>query len=199
MCLIIKNKAFAQFMSCFLFYFAIRLAVKGEKEMDQQKTGAFLKKLRKDKNLTQEQLAEQFNTSRRTVSRWETGSNLPDIDILMELADFYEVDLREMLDGERRSEHMNNEVKETVLKAAEYDNEKKTRNAKMMVLFFEVGIVGMIINQILYHIDMEGTFWTGLAKGVSAGVPTAAMILGLSYLFSYINDLRKEKDRILTK
>lgn len=44
--------------------------------MNQIKIGGFLKELRKEKGLTQEQLAEQFNVSRRSVSRWETGSNL---------------------------------------------------------------------------------------------------------------------------
>ena len=44
--------------------------------MDQQKTGCFLKELRKAKNLTQEQLAERLNISGRTVSRWETGGSL---------------------------------------------------------------------------------------------------------------------------
>ena len=47
--------------------------------MDQIKIGSFMKELRKEKGLTQEQLAEQFDVSRRTVSRWETGSNLPNI------------------------------------------------------------------------------------------------------------------------
>lgn len=46
--------------------------------MDQIKIGSFLKKLRKEKNLTQESLAEKLNVSARTVSRWETGSNMPD-------------------------------------------------------------------------------------------------------------------------
>lgn len=41
--------------------------------MDQNKVGNFIRELRKEKNLTQEQLAEQFNVARRTVSRWETG------------------------------------------------------------------------------------------------------------------------------
>lgn len=41
--------------------------------MDQIKIGAFIKELRKEKGFTQEQLSEQFNVSRRTVSRWETG------------------------------------------------------------------------------------------------------------------------------
>ena len=71
--------------------------------MNQQKMGAFLKRLRNEKNLTQEQFAEKFNTTRRSVSRWETGYNLPDIDILIEMSDFYGIDLREILDGERKN------------------------------------------------------------------------------------------------
>ena len=50
--------------------------------MDQIKIGIFLKELRKEKKLTQEQLAEKLNVSGRTVSRWETGSNMPDIGML---------------------------------------------------------------------------------------------------------------------
>ena len=48
--------------------------------MDQVKIGDFMKELRKEKGLTQEQTAERFMVNRRTVSRWETGSNLPDLD-----------------------------------------------------------------------------------------------------------------------
>ena len=53
--------------------------------MDQKKTGYFLKQLRNEKKLTQEQLAEKFQITSRTVSRWETGSNMPDISMLLEL------------------------------------------------------------------------------------------------------------------
>ncbi|MBQ1247345.1 MAG: helix-turn-helix transcriptional regulator, partial [Clostridiales bacterium] len=74
--------------------------------MDQQKIGEFLKTLRKDNNLTQEELADKMNVSRRTVSRWETGSNLPDLSILVELADLYDVDMREIFNGERKNETM---------------------------------------------------------------------------------------------
>ena len=55
--------------------------------MDQVKIGRFIKELRKEKGLTQEQQAEQSQVSRRTISRWETGSNLPDLDLLIEMAD----------------------------------------------------------------------------------------------------------------
>ena len=44
--------------------------------MDTKKIGAFLKQCRKENNLTQEQLAEKFGVSARTVSGWETGSNM---------------------------------------------------------------------------------------------------------------------------
>ena len=88
--------------------------------MDLVKIGRLLQELRKEKGLTQEQLAERMGVARRTVSRWETGSNMPDLDILMELADLYTVDLREILSGERKSERMDREMKETVLQVADY-------------------------------------------------------------------------------
>ena len=81
--------------------------------MNQEKIGKFLKELRKQKGLTQEQIAEKFNVSNRTISRWENGNNMPDLDILIEISDYYEVDLREILNGERKSENMDKEMKET--------------------------------------------------------------------------------------
>ena len=68
--------------------------------MDQQKIGQFLRECRKEKGITQEQLAEMLGVTNRSVSRWENGSNLPDLDILIEMADYYDVELRELLDGE---------------------------------------------------------------------------------------------------
>ena len=77
--------------------------------MNQQQIGSFLKELRKEKGLTQEQLAEQFGVAGRTVSRWETGSNMPDLSLLIELADFYQVGIREIFDGERNEKNMTSE------------------------------------------------------------------------------------------
>lgn len=101
--------------------------------MEQKKIGAFLKTLRNEKHITQEQLAEMFYVSSRTVSRWETGSNMPDLSILVELADFYDVDIREILDGERKSEIMNQETKETLMKVAEYTDAEKKKLQKRMI------------------------------------------------------------------
>ena len=70
--------------------------------MNQVKIGKFMKELRKQKNLTPEQLAERFDVDRRTISRWETGYNLPDLSLLLELADYFQVDVRELLEGEKK-------------------------------------------------------------------------------------------------
>lgn len=93
--------------------------------MDQKKIGRFLKELRKEKVITQEQLAEKIKVSGRTVSRWETGSNMPDISLLAELAELYDVSIPEIIDGERKSENMNVEMKDTLMKAAQYATEDK--------------------------------------------------------------------------
>lgn len=103
--------------------------------MNQQKTGELLKRLRKEKGLTQEQLAERFYVSSRTVSRWETGSNLPDVATLIDLADFYGVDIREIIDGERKSEHMDKETKDTLKKVAEYATKKEKEKQNKAVHF----------------------------------------------------------------
>ena len=113
--------------------------------MNQQKTGEFLKELRKEKGLTQEQLGEKFFVSSRTVSRWETGSNLPDLQTLIELAEFYDIDIREIIDGERKSENMDKEMKETLVKVSEYsDSEKKTK-AKKVNFLFALGLILILI------------------------------------------------------
>ena len=100
--------------------------------MNQQKMGEFLKLLRKENGLTQEELAEKFYTSSRTVSRWETGKTIPDLNTLIELADFYDVDIREIIDGERKENNMDKETKETLQKVAEYAEEENKRLNKRL-------------------------------------------------------------------
>ena len=98
--------------------------------MNPKEIGAFLKQLRSEKGVTQEQLAEILGVSGRTVSRWETGRNLPDLSILVQISEYYQVDIKEILNGERRSGNMDNELKETLLKAADYSELEKQRAAR---------------------------------------------------------------------
>lgn len=124
--------------------------------MDQIKLGAFLKTLRKEKNLTQEQFAEQLGVSGRTVSRWETGTNMPDISLLVEIAEFYNISVTELIDGERKSGEMNEEVKNAADKMADYAGTEKAtiiRNIRNHSLF---GLCGIIVLFILEMTVSEG-------------------------------------------
>lgn len=112
--------------------------------MDQQKIGLLLKTLRKEKNLTQEVLAETLNVSSRTVSRWETGSNMPDISLLVELSEFYQISIPEIIDGERKSGKMNQEAKDTALKMAEY-SKNKLNMEKMKIINTLLMLFGIFI------------------------------------------------------
>ena len=69
--------------------------------MNQEKIGKFIAKCRKDKNITQEQLAEMLGVSNKSISRWETGKNMPDYSILKELCNALDIDVNEFLSGEK--------------------------------------------------------------------------------------------------
>ena len=127
--------------------------------MDQQKTGRFLRCLRKEKGLTQEQLAEQFYVSSRTVSRWETGSNLPDVGMLIELADFYHVDIREIIDGERKSEIMDNETRDTLEKVAAYATEGEKRAQSKVVIAALVVSIALFVCTVLFGDETAGLLY----------------------------------------
>ena len=167
--------------------------------MDQIKIGNFIRDLRKEKNLTQEELAEHFNVARRTVSRWETGSNMPDLSILVEMTDFFDVDLRELFDGERKSEKMNKELEDTVIKTAEYSNAEKTKIAKTTLIFFIAGIIALIANQVLVFLELKKTFWVGFAEGATAGLAFLAMAMGILYITGMLSKIHETKKRLLFK
>ena len=153
--------------------------------MNQQKTGEFLKRLRKEKGLTQEQLAEKFYVSSRTVSRWETGSNMPDLSILIELADFYDVDIREIIDGERKGENMDQETKDTLKKVAEYAAEKENKN-QSKVVYIALGVcIFLIVCTVLFSTGpglLCGIIPENVCLHIIAVVYGLALFLLIAYL-----------------
>lgn len=122
--------------------------------MDMIKIGSFLKELRKERGLTQEQLAEAFGVAGRTVSRWETAINMPDLSILIQLAEFYEVDVSEILDGERRDSKMDKEIKETLTKVADYNEEKNNKFAAVcrsaMLITLVLCAVAIVVQLVVF-------------------------------------------------
>ena len=92
-------------------------------------------------------MADILFVSNKSISRWEKGKGLPDIDILIELARFYGVSLEELLDGQRNE--MTDNVESTVLKVAELENEEKKKMKKITKILVLFSMVLMIISYIL--------------------------------------------------
>lgn len=168
--------------------------------MDQKKIGRFLKELRKEKEMTQEQLAEQFNVSSRTVSRWETGNNMPDLDILIEISDYYEVDLREILNGERKSEDMNKEIKDTVLKAVDYTKTEAERYNKRVRICNGIGLLLMVLPMLLRDTNIYASSRL-LRNGLDfmQGAAIGMLLVGLIMSGRYGAKVRAFKQRLFKK
>ena len=175
------------------------LSRRKEKKMDQQKIGAFLKDLRKERNITQEQLADKMMVSRRTVSRWETGSNMPDLDILIDISEFYDVDLKEILNGERKSEPMDKEMKETVMKVAEYSNDEKERMLKRFNIMFIALFVFLTLALIVLFVDAWGEQVRALVNGICMGIGYGVVILGVIVTSRYAKKIHDFKMRLIGK
>lgn len=166
--------------------------------MDQKMIGRFLKELRKDKGITQEQFAELMGVSGRTVSRWETGSNMPDLDILMLIADYYEVEIREILDGERKNGKMNKELEETVWKVADYSTSEKQKYARRMCVLYIIGVVSFIVYFVMDCLGMaDGGGTSEMIADIAIGFPLGVMIGGILYTSGCLAKWKKFKKRIL--
>ena len=121
--------------------------------MDQMKIGNFLKELRKEKGITQAQLAETLNVSARTVSRWETGSNMPDISILVDIADYYDISIPEIINGERKSEIMIEEERKIAKTMSDYATTEKEKIFKEMKIQSIMGVCALVLYWILHETD----------------------------------------------
>lgn len=147
--------------------------------------------------MTQEQLAEKFNVSSRTVSRWENGNNMPDLDILIEISDYYEVDLREILNGERKSENMNKEIKDTVLQAVDYTNtEAEKYNIRVRIC----NSIALILLVVYMSLKDSGIYMENLiirnGLDFSQGLAVGMLLCGVIMSSRYGAKIRAFKQRV---
>ena len=123
--------------------------------MNQIKVGAFLKDLRREKGITQEQLAEELGVSGRTISRWETGNNMPDISLLVEIAEYFDVSIPEIIKGERKSEDMKEEAKEVAETMSDYAKAEKEELVKSIRNMSIIGLAALLVYMVL---DITGLY-----------------------------------------
>ena len=180
--------------------------------MDPIKIGEFLRELRKEKNLTQQELAEKFMVSNRTISRWETGTNMPDISLLVEIADFFEVDIREIINGERKLESEGEGGKagisdekagaeagldnDAIQEIASYADNEKEKLATKTRIYALAGLASMILYVIITNFAPD-TFVFGLIRSLALIMVYVALASSVIFTTERLQVLRRKYKGIL--
>lgn len=141
--------------------------------MNQEKIGSFIAVLRKEKNITQEKLAEILGVNVKSVSRWENGKTMPDLSLLPILAKELNVDISELLNGRKMTREELLELKGKIEKLIEYNCDKQIENSKKLNKYLKMGalciILALLDNQFSYFKYLFTTsmaeFMTGLLYG----------------------------------
>ena len=150
--------------------------------MDQQKIGTFLKQLRQERQLTQENLAEIMCVTNRSVSRWENGVNLPDLPTLIQLADFYGVELGYLFHH---------------VKVADYSNDVMEKITRRFHYMYLTSIITVIIYIVMYHFDFSGSPVLQAIQGACLGIGLGMLIVGAIFTSKYGNKIIAFKVQML--
>ena len=122
--------------------------------MNQEKIGKFIAKCRKDKNLTQGELADKLNISNKAISKWETGRGMPDASIMLELCAYLGITVNELLSGEKlEEEEYKEKANENIINIAkESEKNKKVKNRIIIVLtIIIIFSILLLITNIIYR------------------------------------------------
>ena len=159
--------------------------------MDQKKIGLFLKELRREKKLTQEQFAEIIGVTNRSISRWENGINMPDFDLVIEIAKYYDVSIEEILDGERKNDMIDKKTEQTLLKVANYENNNNQKFSKRLCILFLTAIFAFIVYSVLEFMGLSSTKGYEQIASYSLGWVFGALVVGALYTsrYTYFNYL----------
>lgn len=134
--------------------------------MNQAATGRYIHRKRKEKNLTQAQLAERLGVSNKTVSKWENGKCMPDYGIVEDLCDELGVTIAELIDGASAAERAG----EGAVAALDRDEAQRTAFAGMLLV--AIGIALLAVSRTLGGSDVRDLF-SGALTGISLAVTLA--------------------------
>lgn len=142
-------------------------SLKGVTAMDQEKIGSFIAENRKAKGFTQIEFAEKLGVSNKSVSRWETGKNMPDVSLFLPICDALNISVNELLIGERIATQENKKADEIFVETIQASN-KKLKSAQIVIY-----ILAVLVNALF----MIGVPLTATPVDAMA-VPLAALLGG---------------------
>jgi transcriptional regulator with XRE-family HTH domain len=117
--------------------------MRGANFMNQDKIGKFIAEMRKEKNLTQVELAEKLGVSDRSISNWENGKNMPDLSLFRPLCNELDISLNDFLSGEKVQEKDYQEkLEENIINTIDYTNKKiENKNSFIGLILIVFGIL----------------------------------------------------------
>lgn len=119
--------------------------------MDQGLIGLFISKKRKEKGLTQKQLADKLFISEKTISKWECGNGLPEISLMLPLCEILEISVNELLSGKEINEqnYMEN-AEENLLRILK----EKEESRKKLVISFSIAVIGSLVMTVMILVSL---------------------------------------------
>ncbi len=127
--------------------------------MDQIKIGKFISKCRKEKSLTQMQLAEKLGITDRAISKWETGKSLPDSSIMLELCEMLGITVNDLLSGEVVTMSNYNEKLEKNLISMVKEKEKADKRLLSMEIFIVVLVSAILLSLVFTAAFVQMADW----------------------------------------
>ena len=126
--------------------------------MNQENIGKFIAECRKEKNMTQQELAEKIGVTDRAISNWENGRRLPDLSLISLVASELDVSVAELLNGRKLNKEELEELKTTIDKLLEYNTVEEINKIKRInsafTLSFIFIVLAVIINEINFSSDI---------------------------------------------
>ena len=147
--------------------------------MELTQIGKFIAELRKEHGFTQEQLGDKIGVTNKTVSRWETGTYLPPVDVLLTMSELFGVSIHEILSGKRLSKEEYIETAEEnlkqAIKATSFSLKEKTEYFKKKWLKEHIAMM------VLWGICIIGSFIAGIILSKPLLVSGAVILLVLGH------------------
>lgn len=120
--------------------------------MDQEKIGKFIFELRKEKKMTQQELADKIGVTDRAISKWENGRGMPDLSLMKPLCDVLGITLNELISGERiEKKELQKKSEENILKTINYSNKK----TKFFKIFLGCLITIFLLLVLMFVVDVR--------------------------------------------
>ena len=146
--------------------------------MDQIKIGKFIASCRKEQGMTQAALAEELGISDRAVSKWETAKSLPDAGIMLELCELLNINVNELLSGERiMTDTYNKKAEENLLAMRREVDEKNRQLLNLEILIVAPAtIAGLVLCGVAAYVEMPTGLRAGLIVFAVVMIVTVAFI-----------------------